>query len=280
MIRIGYLGPEGTFSHDAVNQYINSCENSSEYQAVDYNNIPDILLGVQNGDVELGIVPTENSIEGAINATLDMLSGDLDLFIIGEMKLKVRQNLLARRGTVLQDIKRILSHPQPVGQCRRYLSSKFPDAQIVYVFSTAGAAIDVSKDGKGTAAIGSMTAAEVYGLEILERDIQDNDNNYTRFVIAGKQAAQRTGNDKTSFVFSVEDEPGSLYKILDIFYLWDINMTRIESRPSKSQLGKYIFYTDIMGHMDDPDVRDALLMVRRKTSFLKLLGSYPRLRED
>jgi len=156
-----------------------------------------------------------------------------------------------------------------------YINSNFAGVEIKYVYSTAGAAEEVARGDIGLAAIASLKAAEVYGLEVLARNIQDADNNFTRFIVIAKSDSERTGNDKTSIIFSTENRPGSLYRVLDIFNLWDINMTRIESRPAKDQLGRYIFFVDIIGNRDDDDIRDALTMVKRKTSFFKFLGSYP-----
>ncbi|MCX7843431.1 MAG: prephenate dehydratase [Clostridia bacterium] len=272
MKKIGYLGPRGTFSHEALKKYINGREG---YNPVDYSSIPDMIIAVQKGHAEEALVPIENSIEGAVNATLDILAADVELMIKTELVIAVSQNLLVRKGTHKENIKLILSHPQPIGQCTKYLQANFQGVETRYVFSTAGAALEVSHGNGECAAIGSATAAEEYGLEILARGIQDNENNLTRFVAVSKQDSPRSGCDKTSIVFSTDDKPGSLYRILDIFNLWDINMSRIESRPAKNQLGKYIFFVDINGHREDEDIRDALTMVKRKTSFYKFLGSYP-----
>ena len=223
-------------------------------------------------------MPIENSIEGAINVTLDMLALDVELQIKAEIVININQNLLVKSGTKKEDIKHILSHPQPIGQCRKYIDTNFPDAQVRYVYSTSEAADMVANGGNDMAAIGSAIAAEAYGLEILEHRVQDGDNNVTRFVVISKEDCSRTGFDKTSIVFSTEDKPGSLYRILEIFNLWDVNMTRIESRPAKNQLGTYIFFIDIMGYKDDENVKDAVTMVKRKTSFFKFLGSYPEFR--
>jgi prephenate dehydratase len=272
-LKIGYLGPKGTFSHEAANKYING---NDIYILCDFNSINDILYAVQNGEIDEAIVPIENSLEGAINATLDMMAFEVDHKIKSELIIPIVENLLVKKGTKIDDIKSILSHPQPLGQCRKYINTKFPDAYTKVTNSTAGAAEEVASANGDCAAIGTFVAAQVYGLDILEKGIQDGDNNLTRFVIiSAGECAKRTGRDKTSIVFSTDNKPGSLYRILDIFNLWDINMTRIESRPSKDKLGMYIFFIDIMGHKDDDDVKDALTMIKKKTSFFKLLGSYP-----
>jgi len=271
MARIGYLGPKGTFSHEAMKKYIGQ----QPYISVDYPSIPDIFAALQKDLLDEAILPIENSIEGAVSATMDLISQDSELKIKAEVVIPVREHLLAPKGTDISQIRYVVSHPQPLGQCRMFLAEKLPHALTRVSGSTAAAAQEAASGSGDTAAIGSRTAAEVYGLEIIAEDIQDADNNLTRFIVLGKTDAQRTGNDKTSLLFSTEDKPGSLYRILDIFNLWDINMTRIESRPAKNRLGRYIFFVDVLGHREDEDLRDALTMVKRKTSFLKILGSYP-----
>lgn len=273
MLRIGYLGPKGTFSEEALFEY---AKRIPDYIELEYSTIRDLLFAVQNGEVDEAIAPIENSIEGAVNVTMDMLASEVDVKIKAEVVIAVRQNLLVRKGTGFSDITCILSHPQGIGQCIKYLHTNFPNTRIKYVYSTAAAAEEVAKGDIHTAAIGSVAAARAYQLDVLAHAIQDGDNNFTRFVVVSSSDSERTGCDKTSIVFSTEDKPGSLYRILDIFNLWDINMTRIESRPAKNRLGKYIFFVDINGHRDDKDVKDALTMVERKTSYYKFLGSYPR----
>lgn len=275
MIKIGYLGPKGTFSFEAMQKYTGD----GPYEALDFQSIPEIILAVQDGKLDEAILPIENSIEGAVNATMDMIALEADLMIKAELVLPIREHLLVRKGTDISGIRYVLSHPQPLGQCRRFLSETLPFAQVRAVNSTSAAAMEVAEGSNELAAIGSAAAAAEYGLEIIKKDIQDHSNNLTRFIAVGRDDAPRSGNDKTSIVFSTEDKPGSLYSILDIFNLWDINMTRIESRPAKHTLGSYIFFVDVLGHREDGDLRDALTMVKRKTSFLKILGSYPKYKE-
>lgn len=272
MLKIGFLGPKGTFSQEALEKYVKGVN----YKAYSYNTIPDMLFAVEQGDIDEAVVPIENSLEGAVNATLDILAAEVDLKIKAEIVIAINQNILIKKGTAKKHIKYILSHPQPIGQCRKYLSKNFPDAQIKFVYSTAGAAQEVLKYNNDSAAIGSITAAKEYGLDILSSNIQDGENNLTRFVVISRVYNERTEHDKTSIVFSTQDKPGSLYRVLDIFNLWDINMVRIESRPAKNKLGSYIFFIDIDGHMMDQDIEDAFTMIKRKTSFFKFLGSYPR----
>mgnify|MGYP000846973014 FL=1 len=271
MKRIGYLGPRGTFSHEAMVKYTGK----APYISREYPTIPDVFAAMQDGQLDEAIVPIENSIEGAVNVTMDMMTQENGLWIRAEVIIPVREHLLVKKGTGISEIRTVISHPQPLGQCRRFLAENLPDAVLRAAHSTAAAAEEVAAGTGGMAAIGSRAAAEVYGLEILREDIQDHDSNFTRFIVLGGSDAEKTGNDKTSLIFSTEDKPGSLYRILQIFNLWDINMTRIESRPARSGLGRYIFFVDVLGHREDEDLRDALTMVKRKTSFLKILGSYP-----
>jgi len=272
MKSIGFLGPEGTFSQEALEKYAFGIE----HKACKYMAIPEMLIDVCNGLIEEAVVPIENSLEGAVNVTLDMMAFEVDLKIKGELIISIRQNLLMKKGTKKSDIKCILSHPQSLAQCRKYTEAQFPGIEVRPAISTAAAAKQTAESCGDIVSIGSIIAADIYGLEVIERDIHDEKNNVTRFVILSGQHPKKTGRDKTSIVFSTEDKPGSLYRILDIFNLWDVNMTKIESRPVKKNLGRYIFFVDIMGHIDDEDVRDALTMVQRKTTFYKFLGSYPR----
>lgn len=274
---IGFLGPQGTFSHEAALAYTEAAGvNSSDktYILKEFSTIQDVLISVKNNNIDEAIVPIENSLEGAINVTLDVLAKEDGLYIVDELIIPINLNLVAKKGTKAQDIKVILSHPQPLGQCRDYLNRDFQATVQLEENSTAKAAQRVAA-GDGTyAAITSTIAAKIHGLEILAHNVQDSQNNSTRFVVISKALSSRTGRDKTSIVFSTDNKPGSLYKILDIFSLWDINMTRIESRPAKDVLGRYIFFIDIDGHIEDQDVFDALTMIQRKTSFYKNIGSY------
>ncbi|WP_027622403.1 prephenate dehydratase [Acetivibrio clariflavus] len=272
MLKIGFLGPKGTFSQEALLEYK---KGEKDFVECAFNTFGEIINAVNKDEIDEGIVPIENSLEGAVNATLDTLATDVDLLIKAEIAIEVKQNLLVRKGTNIENIKYIISHPQPIGQCRNYLETNFNHAEIRFLYSTAEAARQVAECDFNMAAIGSLTAAKVYGLDVIAEGIQDSKNNYTRFVVVSKTAAEKAKKNKTSIVFSTEDKPGSLYRILDIFNLWDINMTRIESRPAKDKLGNYIFFVDLKGHIEDDDVRDALTMVKRKTSFYKFLGSYP-----
>jgi prephenate dehydratase len=268
---IGFLGPQGTFSHEAA--LVHASGKNCILKG--YTSIQEVLTAVENKEVDEAIVPIENSLEGAINVTLDFLARENDLYIVNELILPINLNLAVKKGTVAEDIKMIISHPQPLGQSRNYLNTFFQSVIQIEEDSTSKSAQRVVSGDGSCAAIVSGTASEIYGLDVLAAGIQDAKNNHTRFVIISEDLHKRTGKDKTSIVFSTENKPGSLYRVLDIFSLWDINMTRIESRPAKNGLGQYIFFIDIDGHVEDQDVFDALTMVQRKTSFYRYLGSYP-----
>lgn len=274
MTKIGYLGPRGTFSQVALQLYL---KRQPGGEACEWSDIAGMLMAVQTGELDAAVVPIENSLEGAINVTLDMLAFDVDLKVVAEVVVPIQQCLLAPRGTALASIHSVLSHPQALGQCRKWLKAQLPQAVCRQADSTAEAAQLAAAAAGGTAALGSVLAADVYGLEILAQGIQDGVNNQTRFVVLSRSegACPSGPAAKTSIVFTTENKPGSLYRVLNIFDIWGVNMSRIESRPSKDKLGSYVFFVDLEGHCDDPDLSAALTMVRRKTSFYKFLGSYP-----
>jgi prephenate dehydratase len=279
MRKVGFLGPLGTFSHEAFMKYAGSSRTEAgvlQHDARPFSSIQEMILAVGGREIDEAVVPIENSIEGAVNATMDMMSAaELDLKIRAELVIPIRENLLVKPGFGVGDIKAVLSHSQALGQCRNYIEKNLKGTVTKVTNSTALAAEEAAASAGDIAAIGSEAAAKVYGLEIAARDIQDVENNFTRFVVIGAEDSPRTGNDKTSVVFSTDDNPGSLYKVLGIFNLLDINMSRIESRPAKNQLGRYIFFVDVIGHREDENIKDALTMVRRKSSFFRILGSYP-----
>lgn len=271
MTTMGFLGPEGTFSHEAAIKYTN---NLWDVSLMAYPTIPDLTIAVDKGEIDEAVLPIENSLEGGVIPTLDILMEAETVKIKGELNLSICENLMVKKGCDKSDIRLIVSHSQPLGQCRKYLHHSFDCVAAESVDSTAVAAKMV-RDGNGSiAAIGSAAAAELYDLEILERDVQDQEDNTTRFIIVGRGDAENNGRCKTSVIFSVGHFPGSLYKVLGILDMWKINMTRIESRPSKRMLGEYVFYVDILGHREDKDIGDALDMIKRKTTFYKFLGSY------
>ncbi|MYD51804.1 MAG: prephenate dehydratase [Dehalococcoidia bacterium] len=268
---VAYLGPQGTFSEEAAILYAPDSERSP------YPSIRDAAIAAESRETEEAVLPIENSIEGAVNMTLDYLIHDSTLSIVGEIVLPIRQCLIAAEGSKREDIVTIRSHPQALAQCRRYLETTYPNASLIASISTAGAVEEALNEGRNSAAIGNRRAAELFGATVLEADIEDNSNNMTRFVAMGRNSPSPSGNDKTSICFGFDsDTPGQLYGVLGEFAERDINMAKIESRPTRHELGRYVFLADLLGHQQDEGVRDALSAVERRVSELKVFGSYPR----
>ena len=242
-------------------------------ELIPYCTIPAVLESVANGECSFGVVPIENSIEGPVGITLDLLAHKFDLKIFKEIIIPINQNLIVNPGCKLEDIEDVYSHAQALAQCQDFVSKN--NIQPHYAVSTARAAKDIIGDNS-KAAIGNAKIVELYGLEILKSNIQDMDNNETRFVVVSNDDHEKTGNDKTSIIFSIyEDKPGGLYKILGIFEKHNINLTKIESRPSKKGLGKYLFFVDFIGHINDNVIRDIIEEIKLNTYYFKILGSYP-----
>ncbi len=273
-MRIAYLGPEGTFSEEAA--LAQALRDGADL--VPLASIPALVSAVETGLTERAILPIENSLEGTVSATVDLLIHETDLKICGERALPVRHFLIVAPGTRLETVTSVTSHPQALAQCRRFLERCLPGAGQVAALSTAAAVAEVTRAVDPTrAAIGTLRAAEIYGAEVLARDIQDNHNNVTRFVVLAREDAPPTGRDKTSFCFSVlKNVPGALHDVLGELATARIQMTKIESRPMKSALGDYYFLVDVEGHRQDPVIADALERIRAKTAMLKVFGSYPR----
>lgn len=265
--RVAYMGPPRSFSHAAALQAF-----GAQAELVETRTIPDAVEAADSGDVDLAIVPIENSTEGGVNATLDALF-DSQVSICAEHVLDVELCLLALRPD-LQVIRRVASHPQPLGQCKQWLREHLPHAEVVVAPSTTSAAQDALKDPH-TAAVGSRLAAEL-GLLVVREAIQDHEGNATRFVVVGKQLTKATGSDKTSLVFSTPHERGALRRVLEVFDQENLNLTRIESRPLRGQLWQYAFFTDLEGHRDEPAVQRALERLTQGGAMLRVLGSYPR----
>ena len=262
---ISFLGPKGTFTHEAASLIGD--------ELIPYCTIPAVMESVKNGDCSLGVVPIENSIEGPVGITLDQLAHKYDLKIFKEIIIPINQNLIVNPGTKMEDIEDVYSHAQAIAQCQDYIRNH--GIQPHYAVSTARAAKSIIGE-KSKAAICNAKVVELYGLEILESNIQDIVNNETRFVVLSKESPKMTGRDKTSIIFSIyEDRPGGLYNILGIFEKNNINLTKIESRPSKEGLGKYLFFVDFNGHIDDNLIQNILKEIEDNTYFLKVLGSYP-----
>lgn len=231
------------------------------------------MESVVNDECSFGVIPIENSIEGPVGITLDSLAHKFDLKIYKEIIIPINQNLIVNPGCTMDDIEDVYSHAQAIAQCQEFIREN--KIQPHYAISTARAAKDIIGDNS-KAAIGNSKIVELYGLEILQSNIQDVDNNETRFVVVSKKDHEMTGKDKTSIIFSIyEDKPGGLYNILGIFEKNNINLTKIESRPSKKGLGKYLFFVDFNGHKDDELIQSILEEIDNHTYFLKVLGSYP-----
>ncbi|MDI6891669.1 MAG: prephenate dehydratase [Actinomycetota bacterium] len=272
-IRIGYLGPQGTFTEEALLSAI-PLEGK---ELVSYSTEQEVIYAVERKEADKGIVPIENSIEGSVNVTLDMLTFEASLLIEREIITPIRHYLISSPGMSLKDVSLLISHPQATAQCRGYLAGNLPNIPVVAANSTAEAVKRAAEEGRTVAAIGTRLAAELNGLVILDSDIQDFKDNKTRFVIVGREAAPRTGNDKTSMVcFIYEDRPGSLLQILQEFAYRYINLTKIQSRPTKKALGDYCFWIDMEGHLEDEAIASAIKCLRCKLRDVKVLGSYPK----
>lgn len=268
-LKVGFLGPEGTFSQQALLKHF-----GHSVRALPLGAISEVFAEVQAGHADFGVVPVENSTEGAVNNTLDLFLSS-PLKICGEVELRIHQHLMgAMQG--LEPIKRVCSHQQSLAQCRRWLDEHLPDVEREAVSSNAQAARR-ARDEDGTAAIAGQAAAEVYGLNIIVPDIEDAQDNTTRFLVIGRKLFSPSGADKTTLVLSVADtqSPGALYRMLEPFARNNISMTRIESRPSRRRKWHYVFFIDVLGHAEEAPLKHALEDLKAQTSLLRVLGSYP-----
>jgi prephenate dehydratase len=270
--RLAYLGPPGTFTEEAALRYDASARH------LPFQSLAAVATAVSSDMADEGVMGIENSLGGSVIETLDILIHETQLLICHELVLPIDHYLLAPSGTETGDIKAILSHPQALAQCRRFLESCFPRAELIAALSTTSA-VEEMMSREGTAAISTLRAAEIYGAQILASKIQDNPENATRFVVLGAEDHPRTGDDKTSLAFAfADDRPGLLVSALQEFSSRNINLSKVESRPTKERLGEYIFLVDLLGHREDPQVTEALEQVRQKATFFKVFGSYPRFR--
>ena len=268
-VRVAYLGPEGTFSHMAVKRQFGLSARSAPI-----GTIPGVFEEVERGNADFGVVPVENTTEGVVNHTLDSFM-ESDLKISAEIALEVSMCLLARAGTDLGQIERVYSIPIAAAQVRKWLAANLPRAALVETRSTVEGARQAHDDARG-AAVASEMAAKLHDLQILRRNIQDLSHNMTRFLVLGRQQAEPTGRDKTSVLLVTRDEPGILYRVLGAFAERGINMTKIESRPSRRRPWEYVFFVDVDRHERDPAVAEALATVRKACESVKVLGSYPK----
>lgn len=264
---IAYLGPEGTFTQAAVLKQFGHSVNT-----VAMRTIPDVFKAVQSENAHFGIVPIENSTEGVVTHTLDMLLKS-DLKICGEILLRIQHNLLSNEAH-LDDVKVIYAHEQALAQCRNWLNRYLPHAKCKAV-SSNGLAADLAVKESGAAAIAGLMASDFYGLSVLAASIEDEANNTTRFLVIGDQALEATDSDKTSLVVSSNNHPGLLHQLLEPISRHNINMTRLESRPSKQGIWEYVFFIDIEGHHSDSDVQALLTEMQSLATLFKVLGSYP-----
>lgn len=264
--KVAYLGPEATFTHLASLKRF-----GTQVMYLPCYSIADVFLEVERGNAEYGVVPIENSIEGAVSHTLDMFV-DSDLKICAQVLLNVSHNLLA--NCPKDKIKKVYSIGQVFGQCRIWLEKNLPGVEKIEVSSTTRAA-QIASSEKNSASISSLLAASVYKLKVIEPDIEDSPHNITRFLVIGKNDVSPTGHDRTSILFSIKDKVGALYEMLVSFKNNKINLTKIESRPSKKKAWDYYFFVDLDGHKENPRVKKALDNLEHKCKFLKILGSYP-----
>jgi prephenate dehydratase len=270
---VAFFGPSGTFTEEALL----SQPDLAAADRLPITPIPDVIAAVVDGRAELGVVPIENSIEGSVAVTLDTLAFESDLLIQREVDLPISLGLFVKPGTRLRDIETVLSYPHAVAQCRKWLQARLPRASFTAANSTADAAATVARSKRtDQAAIGNSLAAKLHGLEVLAPDIADHPENQTRFVVVGQGIPAATGHDRTSIVcFQRADRPGSLLAMLQEFAARAINLTKLESRPTKQSLGDYCFFIDIEGHVSEELVADCLRTLAAKVAHVKFLGSYP-----
>jgi len=269
-LKVGFLGPEGTFSQAAVYKHF-----GHSARALALPTIEEVFQEVEAGHADFGVVPIENSTEGSVNHTLDRFLTS-SLHICGEVELRIRQNLIGNLQG-LRSVKRVCSHPQSLAQCRQWLREHLPDVELIAESSNAEAARR-ARDEKGTAAIAGDTAAEVYALRVLASDIEDRPDNSTRFLVIGRRTFGRSGRDRTTLLVSTghTEAPGALYRLLEPLAQNKISLTRIESRPSQRRKWDYVFFIDLEGHIEDAPVARALARLKTRASLFRVLGSYPR----
>jgi len=264
---VAYLGPEGTFSQEAVSKHFGGLTT-----AVSCGSIDEVFRRVETGSVGYGVVPVENSTEGAIGRTLDLLLST-PAKVCGEVVLPIRQCLMSRSKRI-GDVRKVYSHAQSLAQCQQWLARHLPGAQRHPVVSNAEAARIATRE-RGSAALGPKLAATIYKLNLLARNVEDETRNTTRFLVLAEHESAPSGNDKTSLILSTRNVPGAVHELLGPLAANRVSMTRLESRPSRTGLWEYVFYVDIEGHQQDANVARALAELEQKASFLKNLGSYP-----
>jgi len=271
-IKVVFQGELGAYSEEAAFYFLGS----STTRSVPQESLEGVFKVVAKGEAQFGVVPVENSLEGTISRVYDLLL-DFPLMVCGEIELRIIHCLIAGPGAGLDTIKRVYSHPQALAQCRNFL--KHLNCEPISTYDTAGSVKMIKEQGHlDSAAIASARAAEIYGMEIIAREIEDNPNNFTRFFVLSKEDAPPSGDDKTSIVFSVKDKPGILYDSLKEFASRNVNLTKLESRPTRLKPWEYNFYLDFVGHREDKAAREALKALEKSCIFVKILGSYPKAR--
>jgi chorismate mutase/prephenate dehydratase len=268
-VRVAFLGPEGTFTQQAALKHFGHSAVSVPMSAID-----EVFREVTAGAVSYGVVPVENSTEGVISHTLDSFM-DSSLKICGEVVLRIHQHMLVSENTRREHITRIYSHAQSLAQCRKWLDAHWPMAERVAVSSNADAAKRIRGEWNSAAIAGDM-AADIYGLEKISEKIEDQPDNSTRFLIIGNQDVPSSGNDKTSIVVSMRNQPGALHSILEVFHVHDVDLTRVETRPSRTGIWNYVFFIDFEGHKDGPVIQKVLAKLGDRVNDLRVLGSYPK----
>ncbi|MDX2465639.1 MAG: prephenate dehydratase [Porticoccus sp.] len=268
-IKVAFLGPEGTFTQEAALKHFGHSAITVPMNAID-----EVFREVDAGAANYGVVPVENSTEGVINHTLDTFL-DSSLKICGEVELRIHHHLLVGPSTHAENITRVYSHAQSLAQCRKWLDAHYPKAERVAVSSNAEAAKRIKGEWNSAAIAGDM-AAELYGLEKLSEKIEDRPDNSTRFLIIGRERIAQSGEDKTSIIVAARNEPGALHSLLEPFYREGIDLTRVETRPSRTGKWTYVFFVDFKGHKDDPKVAAVLAEVSQVVADLRVLGSYPK----
>ena len=269
-IKIGYQGVKGSFSEEAMIKYF-----GENHTTTDYEEFEDVFLALKNNKIDYGILPIENSCTGAITTVYDLLA-KYGLYIVGEECIKIDQNLIGIKGTKLEDIKEVYSHPQGFEQSREFLSN-YNNLKLIPFHNTAISAKYISEiNDKSKAAIASLRAAEIYGLDVIKNEINDKDNNHTKFIIIGRKLESSNECNKITVVFSLDDKSGTLDNLLRHFAENNINMIKIESRPSKNEPWQYLLYVDFEGNVENDDVKKAIKLIEGKSEYFKLLGNYKK----
>ena len=269
-MKVGYLGPKGTFSYEAANEYKNN-----EDCLMEYKTIPETIKALENGMINKAVIPIENSLQGCVTDAIDTLIQDKEanVMVIDEILLNIRQNLMIKNKCGIEEIKKVYSHPQAIAQWSNFLNAQLKNAEIIPIESTAEAARKVSNsEEKGIACIGNISCLEEYNLILLHKDIQDNNFNKTRFWILSKTEKSNKNKTKMSMIFSVKDKPGALYNVLEIFNKYHLNLTKIESRPAKTVLGEYIFWIDIS--IENGKEMNAINEIKNRGLYVRILGKY------